>query len=560
MDRRNSTNYRSVNSVKVLGVSWNVKSDTLHQEHSDLVKYAETLPPTKRSVLKLSAKIFDPIGLITPLTIHMKVLFQVLCSTDYDWDDELTPDLLSWWNCLIADMNALKTIRVPRCYFSWRADDPVGHQLHGFSDASCKAYAAVVYLHTEHANGDIEVNLVASKARVAPIKRQSIPRLELLGATILSRLVNTIEKSLVSLKTPPEVYYWADSLTTLCWIRNNKVWKPYVQHRVEEIREHSDPTHGKFVQGELNPADLPSRGCSAEELSRNQTWWSGPEFLKHSEESWPEQPLSSGIDNEEVSLSEVRKTSPAVVRSLVNLSQRQEPLRRIDEIMDCKRYSTKLRLLRVTATVQRCAKIWRNYNRGSKDIELTAEDLKQAERMWIKSIQEKTFADELQYLQGSNKSPKPIVTQLSLYLDEHGIIRCEGKIQHSSHHESAKQPILLPSKHWYTDLLIHERHRRVHHDGIRETVNCIREDYWILRARESVKRALKKCVTCKRIEGKPFATPRIPQLPPERVSEEPPFTNTGLDFGGPLYVRIPSQSESKESQKVCVAHQREQFI
>ena len=128
----------------------------------------------------------------------MKVLFQVMCLSNYDWDDELTPDLLSWWNRLIADMNALKNIRVPRCYFSWREGDPVGHQLHGFSDASCKAYAAVVYLRTEHANGDIEVNLVASKARVAPIKRQSIPRLELLGATI--------EKSLVSLRIPPEVY------------------------------------------------------------------------------------------------------------------------------------------------------------------------------------------------------------------------------------------------------------------------------------------------------------------------------------------------------------------
>ena len=370
-------------------------------------------------------------------------------------------------------MNALKTIRVPRCYFSWRADDPVGHQLHGFSDASCKAYAAVVYLRTEHANGDIEVNLVASKPRVGPHQTTVYPSLGVTRGTILSRLVNTIEKSLVSLKTPPEVYYWSDSLTTLCWIQNNKVWKPYVQHRVEEIREHSDPTRWKFVQGELNPADLPSRVCSAEELSRNQTWWSGPEFLKHSEESWPEQPLSSGIDNQEVALSAVRRTSPAVVRSLVNLSQRQEPLGRIDEIMDCKRYSTKLRLLGVTATVQRCTKIWRNYHRGSKDIQSTAEDLKRAERMWIKSTQEKAFADELQYLKGLKKSPKSIVTQLSLYLDEHGIIRCKGRIQHSSHHESAKQPILLPSKHWYTDLLIHERHRTVHHDRIRETMNCI---------------------------------------------------------------------------------------
>ena len=178
--------------------------------------------------------------------------------------------------------------------------------------------------------------------------------------------------------------------------------------------------------------------------------------------------------------------------------------------------------------------------------------MKQAERIRIKAIQEQTFPDELKYLKGSKKSPKQIVTQLSLYLDEHGIIRCEGRIQHSSHQDVTKQPILLPSKHWYTDLLI-ERHRTMHHDGIRETVNCIREDYWILRARESVKRVLKKCVVCKRMEGKPFATPKIPQLQPERVCEEPPFTNTGIDFAGPLYVKLSSQSGSKDSEKVYIA-------
>jgi hypothetical protein len=55
------------------------------------------------------------------------------------------------------------------------------------------------------------------------------------------------------------------------------------------------------------------------------------------------------------------------------------------------------------------------------------------------------------------------------------------------------------------------------------------------------------------MEGKPFATPKIPQLPPERVSEEPPFTNTGIDFAGPLYVKLPSQSGSKDSEKVYIA-------
>ena len=112
------------------------------------------------------------------------------------------------------------------------------HELHGFSDASNKAFAAVVYLWMEHANGDIEINLVASKTRVAPIKRQSIPRLEFVGATILVRLVKSVKEAMSSLKTPPEVFLWSDSYyTVLCWIRNDKTWKPYVQNRVKEIRE-----------------------------------------------------------------------------------------------------------------------------------------------------------------------------------------------------------------------------------------------------------------------------------------------------------------------------------
>ena len=95
----------------------------------------------------------------------------------------------------------------------------------------------------------------------------------------------------------------------------------------------------------------------------------------------------------------------------------------------------------------------------------------------------------------------------------------------------AKQPILLH----YTKLIIRDSHILVHHDGIRETLNCVRGKYWILRGRESVKRVVRCCVTCKRFEAKPFAAPKEPVLPSSRVSEDSPFTNTGIDFAGPLY-------------------------
>ena len=109
----------------------------------------------------------------------MKVLFQEICSTRVNWDQDLEGKLLTTWKRLIAGLDALKNIQIPRCYFSLTSEDPVSRQLHGFCDASNKAFAAVIYLRTEHANGVVEVNFVASKTRVTPIKPQTIPRLEL---------------------------------------------------------------------------------------------------------------------------------------------------------------------------------------------------------------------------------------------------------------------------------------------------------------------------------------------------------------------------------------------
>ena len=210
-------------------------------------------------------------GLVTPFTINMKILFQSLCTTGVDWDDNLEGTALASWNSFIVDLQALNEIKVPRCYFRHTNDPPRSYQIHGFCDASDKAFAAVVYLRTEHKNGEVETNLIPSKTRVAPIKKQSTPRLELLGALILARLVDSILKSLTSLKTAPSVTLWTDSFTTLCWINNGKVWKQFIQQRVKEIRELTRTHEWRHCPGQLNPADLPSRGCHGEELAKNET-------------------------------------------------------------------------------------------------------------------------------------------------------------------------------------------------------------------------------------------------------------------------------------------------
>ena len=101
----------------------------------------------------------------------------------------------------------------------------------------------------------------------------------------------------------------------------------------------------------------------------------------------------------------------------------------------------------------------------------------------------------------------------------------------------SKNPILLPTRHYFTEFLIQEKHFLVHHDGIREKLNGIRESYWIVRGREAVKQKLSKCVVCKKYEGRPYSIPLTTVLQTDQVADVPPFTNMGVDFAGPLYTK-----------------------
>ena len=278
--------------VKVLGVKWDCKSDELCFDLSSVIDYAKTLPATRRSLLKITAKIFDPLGFLSPFVVQLKCLFQVLCMEKTGWDDALQGDALNLWTSTIKELESLNTVRIPRCYFD-QALHPIETQLHAFSDASDKAYAAVIYTRTTYENGKVQVRFVASKTRVAPVKTQTIPRLELLGATILARLVNTVKKSL---SENIRIFYWVDSLTVLCWIKHDKVWKQYVSNRVEEIKLLTNREDWRHCPGLVNPADIPSRGLSGSELATSKLWWNGPPFLLLPESEWPGCPAMTSVD------------------------------------------------------------------------------------------------------------------------------------------------------------------------------------------------------------------------------------------------------------------------
>ena len=208
-------------------------------------------------------------------------MFQELCLERIDWDGELHGNLLKLWKSLLDELKFLSSVRIPRCYFK---SNPVKIELHCFSDASHRAYTAVVYMRSLYSNGQVDVCLVYLKSRVAPLKKQSIPRLELLGAVLLARLINKFNSTVKQVKT----INWIDSLTALCWIKNPRIWKQFVQHHVDEIRSLTSPDTWRHCPGDLNPADIPLRELSAKELSTNRTWWNGTLFLYLPESAWPE--------------------------------------------------------------------------------------------------------------------------------------------------------------------------------------------------------------------------------------------------------------------------------
>ena len=264
---------------KVLGVRWNIQSDQLIFEPYTIAEAAVTVIPTKRRVVSLIGRFYDPLGVLAPVTIRFKVLVQELCKSQVNWDEPLKGETLKRWNTLITDLMNSKPMIMDRYYFT-EHNLTSTYQLFGFCDASAIAYAAVIYLVEVTPVGK-HSSFVVAKTCVSPLKVQTIPRLELLSSLLLARLMKNVMGSLATRLTLEAPRCFTDSQVALFWIKGTaRDWKPFVQNRVNEIRQLVPEDCWNHCSGKNNPADIPSHGLSSLELSTSELWRCGPNWLQ----------------------------------------------------------------------------------------------------------------------------------------------------------------------------------------------------------------------------------------------------------------------------------------
>ena len=272
--------YSGQDVLKVLGLKWLAQED---QFTFEVVDFPPALMVTKRVVLSCIARLFDPLGFLTPFVMVAKCILQEIWKLGLDWDSEIPDDLKRSFERCLRGLNVLSTWKVPRSYtgLGWSAADSV--ELHAFGDASGKGYGACVFVKLTYPDGVSKTALVMSKARVAPVKKVTLPRLELLGALLCVRLLQFVHQSL-KLSAETRSWCWTDSMVVLNWIQGSADrWKPFVQNRVLEIQSLSSPGQWRHCPGIDNPADLVSRGMFAEDLIQSDLWLSGPSFLLESD-------------------------------------------------------------------------------------------------------------------------------------------------------------------------------------------------------------------------------------------------------------------------------------
>ena len=348
------------------------------------------------------------------------------------------------------------------------------------------------------------MSLLACKARVTPLKAQSIPRLELMAATLAVRLAKNVCASLgVELK---KATFWADAVDVLYWIRRpSKQFKPFLSNRVGKIQTVTDSVQWRYCPTKINPADIPTRMRTVKELNEEVTWWSGPEFLKFPKDEWPK-----GVEERR---SEQPSVQPVTCVTVAAEEKQEFALHAIH-------WSDMKRLVRRMAFILRfIARARRESSVVCDGQHLHPKELRKAELRLVRMCQIEAFSEERARLEHGLAIPKRSkLLKLNPFIDNDGLLRSRLHIV-SWLEEEFKCPLILPKDHALTRLIVSEAHERVGHAiGQNAVLNELNKRFWIVGAKVVLNKIKTACLKCK-IERAKVLQPAMGPIPEFRLSK-----------------------------------------
>ena len=516
---------------RVLGVFWDIERDCF--------RFTADFPEkayTGRGIASMMHSLYDPLGFVVPLLVESKILLRDL--NERDWDAPLTDDECKRWENWLKSVELLKNLEISRCLKNKGATKIFRYELHHFADASLTAFGTVSYLRTVETNTNIQCSFLIGKSFLAPAGL-TIPKLELCAAVVAARMDELLRKELTF--EINQTYLWTDSKAVLMCIRNKRRKFPiYIANRLAEIEHLTSSDSWHYVPSHMNPADEASRGLTAKKLLKNAKWLGGPEFLHKETYEWPNE-----IDE-----------AANVGTILSSTAKNSNPL---DKLIA--RYSSSHRLKVASAWILRIARRSKMKVAGSTEAEmkaqmlphLTKEELDDAELRLIQYEQRNHLPKLYAALENGKTLNKTNCPQRLLNCNPklvHNTIRLNGRIEKAVGVDyETRFPVVLPSDSHLTSLIIDKYHRMTGHGGINHTFNELRMKFWVECGSSTIRKSLKECMVCRKRKAK-VGEQIMANLPEARLQiNQPPFSHTGVDFFGPIYVK---RGRSEEKRYGCI--------
>ncbi|KAH7716457.1 Pao retrotransposon peptidase family protein [Aphelenchoides avenae] len=589
----------SVDLFHSLGVNWDFTDDcwvmplncrsTRKPQGKQAKRALEAGTLTRRQMSSRLQSIYDPKGLAAPALIAAKLTIQRTYVMQHTWDTPVPDDIRKLWEAATEDWDAT-TIRIQRRVAPCSVHEP---EIHVFVDACKDAYGIATYLRIYDENAKrYHVTLIFSRAKVKPAKdveKLTIPDMELMAMALGARNVPYIIENLGT--AHKAVYLWSDSMINLQRVvtpgKQKTVW---VQNRLEEIRKLQED-HGirlRHVSTEHNPADIVSRGIPAAQLQSSQLWWHGAPFLSEPDEAWKAQPevlpLEQGRDQPPTDVRRPADNAGAHAGRMVGSFRTRSdffgstkfavafratqqptkprtatplPTMPAEPLVDLASTNDYQKLLRKQALVLKAAAaFWRVGVRSSAEqrhqrtLEAFGFDLGERFLGGALCVNDIVDAETLMFRKAQLRHPPPIDTIRSLGLVPVGhLLRAKGRLQHATSSES-EWPIYTPREARETHLLIADYHHRNGHAGAQTTLANVRQRFWFTHGRRTVSSVIaKNCWPCRRFDAKPFQAPLWPPLPAYRVQPGRPFSAVGIDFFGPINLKMKNSDGSTYTRK-----------